>query len=117
MVSGTRCLSGWPGKVAQLVADLLGTPPPVQQLLHHCAQLKIGSQLGRSWSRAAAQGASVRGERSVGAGDGIGVAAKFAADGGRVAAELASDRPFRPAQAIQVGEADAFVLGQKPRRD
>src|SRR6202048_1142134 len=102
--------------VAQLVADLLGTPPPVQQLLDHCAQHDIGSQLGRSWSRTAAQGASVRGEWPVGAGDGIGVAAKFPADGGRVAADLAGDRPHRRAQAMQVGDADAFILGTEPRR-
>src|SRR5271163_432786 len=101
---------------AQLVADLLGTPPPVQQLLHHCAQLKIGSQLARSWSRTAAQGASVCGEWPVGAGDGVGVAAQFPADRGRVAAELARDHPCRPAQAMQVGDADAFILGQEPRR-
>jgi hypothetical protein len=85
--------------------------------LHHCAQLKIGSQLGRSWSRTAAQGASVRGEWPVAAGDGIGVAAKFAANRGRVTAELARDQPFRPAQTMQVGDADAFILGQEPRRD
>jgi hypothetical protein len=102
--------------VSQLVADLLGTPPSVQQLLHHCVQLDIAGQLPRAWSEAPAQSAPVCGKRPIGTGRRIGVAAKFAADGGRIAAELARDHPCRPAQTMQIGDADAFILGQEPCR-
>ncbi|GAA4764214.1 hypothetical protein GCM10023329_07510 [Streptomyces sanyensis] len=105
---------------AQSLADLLGTPPSGQTLLDEVPQLGVLADLPELGAGPAGIGAGLGRMRPVvplaARIDGA-VAVDLPADGGRAAAQLGRDGPDGGLLPQPVGDVDALLLAQVPRRD